>query len=157
MTSYETIPKEAEPLVAAAPKSASPKFKAAALAICLCSAVAGYQAPAAIKFLHLSTQGNGKLPAPSYSHDVQICLEDDSDYCLGVPNKGDSGLNTDSSDLTVYSESTPKQGIQRFTYEEYPGGNYRLRFKSKNGKYNGCVVFHNPTFKAQSVRSGLLN
>ena len=35
MAGYETIPKEAEPLVAAAPKTTSPKFKAAALAICL--------------------------------------------------------------------------------------------------------------------------
>ena len=51
MASYETVPKEAEPLVAAAPKAASPKFKAAALAICLFSAVAGYQAPAAVKYL----------------------------------------------------------------------------------------------------------
>ena len=40
MATYATIPKdEAEPLVAAAPKT-SPKFKAAALAICLTSLVA---------------------------------------------------------------------------------------------------------------------
>ena len=52
MAPYATIPKdEAEPLVAAAPKAASPKFKAAALAICLTSAVAGYQAPSAAKSL----------------------------------------------------------------------------------------------------------
>ena len=74
-------------------------------------------------------------------------MEEDSDYCLGVPNKGDSGLNTDSSDLTVYSESTPKQGIQRFTYEEYSPcvgceNLRRLRFKSKDGDYNGCVALY---------------
>jgi hypothetical protein len=35
MATYATIPKdEAEPLVSAAPKAASPKFKAAALAKC---------------------------------------------------------------------------------------------------------------------------
>ena len=40
MATYSTIPKdESEPLVAAAPKSASPKFKAAALMLCLASAV----------------------------------------------------------------------------------------------------------------------
>lgn len=79
MASYETIPKETEPLVSAAPKAASPKFKAAALAICLTAAVAGYAAPSAIKYLAFSTQGNGNLPAPLYSQDVQLCLEDDDD------------------------------------------------------------------------------
>ena len=84
MAPYSTIPKdEAEPLVAAAPKAASPKFKAAALAICLASAVAGYH----------------------------------------------------------------KQGIQRFTYEEYSPcvgceNLRRLRFKSKSGDYNGCVALY---------------
>ena len=47
----------------------------------------------------------------------------------------------------MYSESTPKQGIQRFTYEEYAHCNgcrtlSRLRFKSKSGDYNGCVALY---------------
>ena len=42
MASYSTIPKdEAEPLVAAAPKAASPKFKVTAAALCIACAVAG--------------------------------------------------------------------------------------------------------------------
>ena len=64
-----------------------------------------------------------------------------------MPGKGDNGLNTDGSDLTVYSKSSPKQGIQKFTYEEYSpcsGCNNlrRLRFKSKDGSYNGCVALY---------------
>ena len=103
MASYETIPKETEPLVAAAPK-ASPKFKAAALAICLTSAVAGYAAPSAIKYLAFSTQGNGNLPNNVvYSRDVQICLEDDSDYCLRLcGNLGDK-----VADLALSSGEEP--------------------------------------------------
>ena len=64
MASYSTIPKdEAEPLVAAAPKAASPKFKAAALALCIASAVAGYQAaPAAAKYLSFWATGGDNLP-----------------------------------------------------------------------------------------------
>ena len=91
MAGYETIPKETEPLVAAAPKSASPKFKITAAALCLACAVAGYHAPAAVRYLAFSTEGNGNLPNNVvYSRDVQICLEDDSDYCLRLcGNLGD--------------------------------------------------------------------
>ena len=88
MASYSTIPKdEAEPLVAAAPKAASPKFKATALAICLFSAVAGDQAPKAIKYLSFGATGGNNLPSSELngSWDVQICLKG-KNYCLGVPN-----------------------------------------------------------------------
>jgi hypothetical protein len=87
MAAYATIPKdEAEPLVAAAPKSASPKFKAAALALCLASAVAGYQAPKAVKSLFFTAQGGFNPPQnPTASWDVQICLKS-KNYCLGMPN-----------------------------------------------------------------------
>ena len=115
--------------------------------LALSFSLAGTAVPSAVKALAFSTTGNGDLPAPLYSQDVQICLADNTDYCIGVPGKGDNGLNDASSDLTVYSESTPKQGIQRFTYEEYIPCNgcqaiSRLRFKSKSGDYNGCVALY---------------
>ena len=151
MATYATIPKdEAEPLVAAAPKAASPKFKAAALALCLASAVAGYQAPTAVKSLFFTAQG-GFSPSqtPTASWDVQICLptkdKKEQKYCLGVPGKGDNGFG-DSSDLVLSYYSTPKQGIQKFTLEKYsaPGqkDRYYLRFMSKSGKYNGCAALY---------------
>ena len=85
MNNYETIPKEAEPLVAAAPKSASPKFKAAALVLCLASAVAGYHAPAAFKYLSFGATGGEDLPSSQLagSWDVQICLKS-KNFCLGL-------------------------------------------------------------------------
>ncbi len=89
MASYSTIPKdEAEPLVAAAPKAASPKFKVTAAALCLACAVAGYQAPSAVKTLFFTAQGGFDPPGPqnpTASWDVQICLKG-KNYCLGVPN-----------------------------------------------------------------------
>ena len=62
MAIFATIPKdEAEPLVAAAPKAASPKFKVTAAAICLACAVAGYQAPSETeKFCIGGTEGSVK-------------------------------------------------------------------------------------------------
>ena len=89
MASYSTIPKdEAEPLVAAAPKAASPKFKVTAAALCIACAVAGYNAPAAVgKFLSFGATGGEDLPSSQLagSWDVQICLKS-SNFCLGVPN-----------------------------------------------------------------------
>ena len=74
MASYSTIPKdEADPLVAAAPKSASPKFKAAALMLCLASAVAGYHAPAAFKYLSFGATGGGNLPSSGSPIQMQEC------------------------------------------------------------------------------------
>ena len=95
MASYSTIPKdEAEPLVSAAPKAASPKFKAAALALCLASAVAGYHAPAAIKYLSFGATGGEKLPSSELngSWDVQICLKG-KNYCLGPVLKSTTGAS----------------------------------------------------------------
>ena len=149
MASYATIPAAEDAPLAAPAKSNTPNRKAVATiaAICLTAAVAGFQAPSAVKALAFATTGNGDLPAPSFSQDVQICLASDDSYCLGVPGKGNNGLNTDASDLTIFSESTSKQGIQRFTYEEYSPcigcrTLSRLRFESKSGDYNGCVALY---------------
>ena len=81
MATYATIPKdEADPLVATPPKAASPKFKAAALMLCLASAVAGYHAPAAFKYLSFGATGGNNLPSSELngSWDVQICLSQGS-------------------------------------------------------------------------------
>ena len=79
-----------------------------------------------------------------------------------MPSKGDNGIDgfdqddceddpSKCSDLTVYTETNPKQGYQMFRYEEYyysPCSGCeniilnRLRFKSKSGKFDGCVALY---------------
>ena len=136
MAGYETIPKEDTQLQP--PKHKSPKFAATVAAICLASAVAGTQAPAAVMALNSYFSKGERLQLSHYRHSSRK-----DPVCLAV--EGNSNVRQDSTNVITWDCEDPKGKTWELDRSMSSGRWFQIKYTGETREsFDLCVAGQTP-------------